>query len=514
MGCDFSFFSHIIQYMRRFLFFLFLAVSLGGRVNAQVIPKEGSKLYYRIIGFSFPAQTWAVKYGIEVAVGNYTSEQDFGKNISVSLTGKNSKIIGEVPYFGSQYTWRVVFFSKGMSKTKSILYHFSTRTSPDVDTNVTRLRVTKSAEKYKDAYVFLDGTRVLYDMKGSPVWFLPGSDQVNRDAFPRDLKATSYGTITFIAGFQPFEITYSGKLLWQYTGNQPGRVIDSFHHEFTHLQNGHYMGMECLHRFTLLPDFKDSIAHNNTDSMKFYQNTQYSCIVEYDANNKLVWRWNGLDYKNNSDLSLWMNKNQNNWDHDLHENAFYFDEQHKTIYLSFRNISRVIKISYPDGKVLNTYGTICKPGVSTWGNELFCNQHSCKLTTEGHLYVFNNNTCGSSHIPKIEVMQEPGKSGGDLKKLWEYQCTLEDSVNTDAEHFHSGGNVIEIPGKSFFVSMSKPYCKVFIVNNDKKVLWSAMPEKYNVDKQKWEMPFELYRASIIPDRAALEKLIWASEKEE
>ncbi len=500
--------------MYRISITLLCLIVCGHELRAQVFPKEGGKLYYRIVGFSFPAQAWAVKYGIEVAAGSYNTEADFEKNISISLSSRSSKIIGEVPFFGSQYTWRILFFSKNMAKSKSILYHFSTRTSPDVDSATTRLRVTKGAEKYKDAYVFLDGTRVLYDMKGKPVWFLPGSDEVNQTTYPRDLKYTSRGTITFITDFRPYEITYSGKLLWEYKGNRPNQPIDTFHHEFTRLQNGHYMGMMYGHQYNVLPGFEDSIARNKTDSAKFYQNTQYTSLVEYDADNRLVWRWSTLDYKNNSDVSLWTAAIRNKWDHDLHENSFYFDEARKVVYLSFRNLSRIIKISYPGGNVISTYGTTFKPGLKSWENDLFSDQHSCKLTSDSNLYIYNNNTRGATHIPKVEVLQEPGKGSNNLKKIWEYQCTVEDSINTNAEHFHSGGNVVELPGKSFFVSMNKPYCKVFIVGKDKKVLWSAIPEKYSKDKQKWEMPFELYRASVIPNRAELEKMVWSAEKEE
>ena len=55
---------------------------------------------------------------------------------------------------------------------------------------------------------------------------------------------------------------------------------------------------------------------------------------------------------------------------------------------------------------------------------------------------------------------------------------------------------------------------MFIVNKDKKELWSAVYEKYNVTTKKWEMPDKtVYRASIITSRKELEQLIWNSEKD-
>jgi len=55
-----------------------------------------------------------------------------------------------------------------------------------------------------------------------------------------------------------------------------------------------------------------------------------------------------------------------------------------------------------------------------------------------------------------------------------------------------------------------PYSEVFIVGRDKKKLWSAIPETWNTEKKKWEIP-GLYRASIITSRADIEKMIWNSQ---
>lgn len=144
------------------------------QVEAQVFPKEGSELYYRIIGFSVPALPSVISYRFEIAAGSYANDQDFEKKIKINTLSKQHKVIAEVPSFGSRYTWRVSYIAKNGILSKSMLFHFSTRTSPDVDNAVTRLRVTKPAERYKDNYVFIDEASVLYDMKGKPIWFLPG----------------------------------------------------------------------------------------------------------------------------------------------------------------------------------------------------------------------------------------------------------------------------------------------------------------------------------------------------
>ena len=124
------------------------------QVLSQVLPKEGSVLNYRLIGFSLPPALATGSYELQIAVGNYTSVDSFKKNILLRLGCKNKKIIAEVPFFGKAYTWSM----RNMEKKGAIgeLHHFSTGSVNEVDTAMTRLRVIKKAVKNNDAYVLLD----------------------------------------------------------------------------------------------------------------------------------------------------------------------------------------------------------------------------------------------------------------------------------------------------------------------------------------------------------------------
>ena len=478
--------------MHKYIALVFSLFILHYPLQAQIFPREGSNLNYRIIGFSFPRAEEAVKYKIEIAAGNYNSLDSFRNNIILKLYTEKNKMIAEVPSFGIQYTWRVKYIGKDSSKIKSPLHHFSIKNAPDLDETVTRLRITKSAEKYKDAYVFLDETRALYDMTGKPVWFLPGIGGAPLSTPARDIKITPQGTITFITGYQPYEVNYDGQILWRYTRNKAQQDIDTFHHDFTRLNNGHYMGLVFENEWSKLPAFKDILPVNAQDSARFYTAIKLSSIVEYDKNNNIVWRWNCNDYLKISDLSDLKTANGAFNPTHLHPNAFFFDEKNKAIYLSFRNINRIVKIKYPEGNVINTYGTIHTPEVANLGNNMFCGQHSCRVSKDGYLYLFNNNLCSHTHIPTILILQEPIAGENDLKKIWEYQCTINDPGAVSENHdFYSGGNVQELPSGEMFATISKPYPKVFIVNKDKKVLWNAIPEKYDAVAKKWKLADEL-----------------------
>ena len=382
---------------------------------AQISPKEGAALNYRIIGFSFPEKQQTTNYKVQVAPGNYTTESSFIKNVAITAAATKNKLIAEVPSFGKQYTWRVVY-ERGDQITTGELHHFSTLTSPYIDPDSTRMRVTDTAVRYKDNYVFTDGNKVLYDMKGQPVWFLPKMEKLGNNPHLRDLKATPFGTITAIIDLRIYEISYDGTVLWRGPNNsaidKDAHSFDNaYHHEFTRLANGHYMVMGFEQEWWQLPTVIDSITCaqlpdkiKHDDKNVFYQKMYFSTLTEYDAQGKTIWEWKDGDYFRQSDLYTRMTPNKLFNLNDTHANAFYFDEKTKTITVSFRDINRVIKIRYPDGKVLTTYGTRYPPRDDRnrhLTNGVFCGQHSCRLTDDGQLYLFNNNICHNRSLPSI-----------------------------------------------------------------------------------------------------------------
>jgi len=494
---------------------LSLLILIPQYLKAQIAPAEDRVLNYRIIGFSIPQEQKVANYTLEIAAGNYNSEDSFKKNIINTLHSKTNKIIAEVPSFGSAYTWRVVYAFSKSSKTITALFHFNTGKIPEVDTNITRLRITKAALEYDSAYVFLDDNKTLYDMNGRPVWYLPKIEGF--PITPRDLKLSPQGTITFMYD-PPYEINYNGDVLWKapQKGIVSGDDAEHFHHEFTRLANGHYM---VLGEDSVLwrPDRPSSKGNNPDKQINKEANSasdkklQFGTLIEYDEQGNVTWSWKSADYFAASDLKYFTPPGDNPGI-DVHENAFYFDEKNKNIYISFKNISRVLKVKYPEGTVINTYGEIYKPGVPQTGTGLFCGQHACKLSDSGYLYLYDNNTCDSGQLPKIVMMKEPGSENEGLKIIWEYDCTIKGKKTEELKNdFISGGNVMELSDHNIFACMNgSSYCKIFIVNKDKKKLWSARPERWDETTKKW-YPVSQYRASIIENRKDLERLIWNAE---
>ncbi len=485
-----------------YLFTLLLLFSI--QLKAQVLPLERSSLNYRLIGFSFPAKEKTSTYRLEIAEGNISTDDSFRQSIIYSVADPGNKIIATVPAWGSSYTWRAVYLKKNKPFAHTPMYHFSTQLSPDVDTSLARLRIVDTATKYKDAYIFLDDNKAIYDMKGQPVWFMTKINGINLT--PRDLKWTHQGTITFLFD-PPCEIDYNCNVLFKPPTNAvvSKDYSEHYHHQFTRLLNGHYM---ALGEDSMLWDKgRPSIAHD-TAAKKM----QFGTLIEYDDSGKVAWSWKSSDYFSLSDLRGMLAPKDIKYG-DVHENAFYFDEKNNYIYVSFRNINRIVKIKYPEGIVVRQYGAPEKIAAPLRDSSLFCGQHSCKYSGNGYLYLYNNNTCAINGLPKIVKLHEPATANEGLKKIWEYQCTTTGITNyhTQQDNYRSGGNVVELPDSSIFVCMTGGnYCKVFIVNPAQQEVWSAIPERWDTREKKWTI-ISQYRANIIYKKEDLARLIFKGE---
>ena len=519
--------------MCKISFFLFLVVFMPFLVGAKTTPGEGSKLNYRIIGFSFENRQQTTNYKLQVATGDFNDEKSFLENVVVTASAKKNRVIAEVPAFGKQYTWRVTY--EGPKSTKSSLYHFSTLAAPDVNPDSVRMRITFGSGKYKSDYVFVDCNKVLYDMEGNPVWFLPKIENNDPASIHlRDMKITPFGTITSIVSGRIYEFSYStGDILWQGPENSGISMSTTsadhgYHHEFTRMANGHYMVMGFEQPYWQLPHPPDSTVYLSlpdkikVENNQYYQKMLFGTVLEYDSDGTIVWQWNGSDYFKNSDLRGRMLPSGIFDVNDTHANAFYLDEKSKTMYISFRDINRVIQISYPGKKVLHTYGKLYTPvaGVDRdrhLVNGMFCGQHSCRVLDDGNMVLFNNNICHRASMPSILVLKQPGIGKDTLDKLWEFDCPIDSGADRSRMGaFSFGGNILELQGKEFFVCMGGTCGKLFIVNKDKQILWSAQPEKWDASINKWSkdgatldnnMKEGSYRASIIT-RTELERLVW------
>lgn len=447
----------------------------------QITPREGSKLNYRLAGLSVPVDNQAHNYSFEISLGTHANQEDFDNHKIITENTKENSIVTKLPRFSQDYTWRVTYISKDRSTHYSPFYHFKTDRSPLADTGKFRLRIIDSARAYKDMLVILD-TRVMYDVTGEPLWYLPNIPGVLDDVtVTRDLKPTPFGTFTFLKDNQAYEVDYNGTVLWEAPQAAVRRDSQAnYHHDFTRLENGHY----------LIADQEDIIV---TDSLQKTQTLKWGTLVEFDTSKKVVWYWSSGSYFLNAEK---YKPSKGQYAVNTHLNAFYFDERKKVIYLSFRNISSILKIAYPSGEVLADYDGI--------KDSLFRAQHHCRINKKGNLYLFNNNTDKEkvrNTISGIGIFKELSGKKKSLKELWDFSCVIDSNATPTST---GGGSVYELD-KGAILSCMGFAARVFIVAPDKRILWNALPER--MLDNKW-VPYPQYRTSYIENKKELRKFIF------
>lgn len=500
--------------MHKYLYLLVFLLCSPFLVLAQIKPAANDTLNYRLIGFTVPENTNAVTYRLQIATGAINNSVDFTKNIISDSAYTSGKMLAMVPEFGKTYTWRVLYQNKkGKVKEQSGFYHFTTGSADITDTSKNHLVVVQKATHHKNMLVLLDQSKAMYDMNGKLVWYLPEIQGIaNSQISIRDLKPTKRGTLTFLTAGNIYEIDYDGNIIWKSNKDTSRKGIDTFdmyHHEFTRLNNGNYM--VAGNEFVLVPLGIDSATaierHVPVIQVKdgvAYRRLPLGTLEEYNAKGDRIWRWKSSDYI--KDDSLFYKKIPKHPD-DIspHMNSFYFDEKNNVIYISFKNAHHIVKISYPDGKILAYYYGLSETP------PIFTGQHAVRLNNAGNMILFNNNRRGykNSNAHDVSYITELKEENGKAVKIWEFPCNL-DTLTPGTTG--TGGNVLQLED-GCYISCVGTTGRIFMVTPGKQVVWNAIAQRYNTDLKEWQ-PSEEYRVSYINDPRQINELVFKTEIKE
>ncbi|MBZ0099117.1 MAG: aryl-sulfate sulfotransferase, partial [Taibaiella sp.] len=400
---------------------------------AQVTPADSSVLNYRLIGFAVPEKKSVTHYEFEIS--ELTDKHSTTETPVLIKKANTNRLIATVPQFGKFYKWKVNYYKRKKIMGSSATYSFTTGYSQYVDTSGYRLRVTINNMPENNMYFFADGTRVLYDLEGNALWYLPDIAGVTDEkSVIRDIKATSRGTITFLTENNIYEISYNGKLLWQGPddGTVSGGDAENYHHEFTRLSNGHYMACGNENYWAAIPDDADDKKYRRVKEIDGKNRIPVRCgtLIEYDTNGKVVWYWKSSQVFGDSFLLYADRSKDGSINPRTHLNGFYFDEKNNHIYLSFRDINSIVKIAYPSGKKIATYGQYGTQATAD-GKTPFYGQHCCRINRKGELYFFNNNTVDGGENDKpssVMIVSKSAERAGHFDTTWAFSCDMNDSV--------------------------------------------------------------------------------------
>lgn len=481
----------------------FLPINYG---YSQEHPVNKSGLHYRVVNFSVPEKENITDYQFEISEFTISDKGALQYELIFNDKAPQNHQIKTFATFGKNYSWKVKYYIGEKLIETSQEYFFSILNSKCTDTAQYRTRVLKNEVTNKDLLFFEDGLGALCNTNGEVLWYIPDIEGFRDHSYSlRDIKLTHDHTITFLVKDknEAYEMDYDGNILWK--GPNDGRVsgdtTETYHHQLTKLTNGHYMVLGIKEIERKMPHIDNPSLYDGDDNITkrgndFYRKIITSTIIEYDKENNIIWSWKAADHLTDADLftrKTTSGKIRSN----THMNCFWLDATNNYLYVGYRDINRIMKISYPSGNVVTQYGEDFVTDKTIYSPGLFFGHHNNSINSNGDILLFNNNIVQRNHTdsPLIAsssiVILEESKKTPELTLKWEFDCDF-DSLSYDQSA--AGGSVYELSDKNMLVSMGS-VSRCFIVTPEKKIIWDALIES-KTDQDKW-MPVSNYRISPI-----------------
>lgn len=498
---------------------VFIPVLLGWSYTcAQIIPWPGARLNYTQVMFEHSTVPGADEYILQLFSGKDTD--DFSHPIAECRDSSTATLISDLT-FGQKYYWRYAGIRKGRFLNWHGPYNFEILNYPFL--NQYRVRVIQN-DSLKNALglISIDAIRTIVDREGKPVLFVPFAHGFRENAAVDDLRLTKYGTLCSLGGQNAIETDLAGNITWMTplkTRNAATRDFgDFYNHDFKRLDNGNYMVIGGDYQWKTIPEYyyiydllhdkrgvklPDSMACKNgtlylqngytikinNDKRELYINM--ASICEYDKHDDLVWSWNPVNYIQDTDLF----PPDRDWKlpiaaEEPHVNGFSVDDKNEYVYVSFRNLSRVVKVDKKTGKVVDSWGAKMASGEARQGNGFFHLQHCPSILKNGNISVYDNgDTSVHKGFSTVTVFSQPTRLHHKSKIVWQFVCKFDTSSYGKS---HRGGNVDQLYNDDFLVCQGA-INRIFEVNHKKYVSWQGLVEKRNKNDTAWQ-PEPLYRA--------------------
>lgn len=479
---------HLPYYPMRILVLIILLSATS--VLAQINPPNNAELNFTQVMFEYPPVDSAAYYVVSL------KEDGTGTNsrapLELEQTDSTSATLISELTFGKSYTWNVTaYHTNGEPIVTSSDYTFKIKMSEYVRDFRFRLNKRYTGD-VNDGVIFLDYCRVAIDRKGRPVWFFPRPEVVPDKIDIRDTKLTDAGYITMLPQPNGLVMTLDGRILWRTPkeGVISNTNIEFHHHALLELDNGNYM--------TLSKRYVDKELFGEEDTT---YKVGYSTILEYTPDGELVWSWSSEGYLKDEDLDKQtvLDKLKENETY-CHANGFSFDQENGVIYLSFRDLSSIIKIDYKTGEVVESYGYGPDSWEDSYADNEFMRQHSPVLLDGNALLFFNNNDTTRASIIRIMSVAE----GTQGQTLWEFSCDFDHVGNGNSFKM---GSVQQMDNGNILTCMGyNP--RIFEVSPAGDVVWDGVPE-VNIDGAGWKIKENYrvwYATSLYPTYFTVQKI--------
>ena len=463
---------------RRIFVLFFFIVNFALQAVSQYLPKDGAKLNYNQIFFEYPYHKNAKFYTLYITFDTIInpSYKDFiikQQDEAPLQLVKNLKL-------GKKYKWYVETTLTDKTKIKSDYFHFSVLNTNMLDPKRYKpIQHYNKKNKIEDGIIWCDQYRCAVDREGNIVWFMAPEhlDLINAKVV-RDIKLYPDGSMTFV--HQPYasHTDLNLNFIWKapYKGTISESEKEDYHHAFTILPNGNYM---------ILGDEKVKFSNDTvtTDAVNFCN------IIEFDKTGNIVWSWRMKDYFPYEYLINSKIPTKSGIT-DPHANSFTIDEKNDAIYLSFRDISRIIKIDKKTKKIIASYGVKLKDEDDVYETNLFRLQHDIQLLENNDMLIFNNNDIDSGKTSCIEIITFPKNKNESFQLKWKFD------INYDKESLgkiQRMGGVKILPNGNYLICEGSNN-RVVEISPQKEILWDFALRQVD-STGKVNDKFALYRAN-------------------
>jgi hypothetical protein len=417
---------------------------------------------------------------------------------SASLLWPAFKIGGFV--WGQSYRWQVNASSADKKLLhRGVIHRFTMAERVNsIHFRDIRIDVLKNDEfKNSRGLICIDYAKMICDRKGKTVWVMPEIPGLqNGRSQIRDLKVTAKNSLTFLCDNMPVETDLEGNILWRLPHPfvfQNDTI--TFHHVFTKLRDGHYyvLGNKKVKRRVTDAQAAQSVLKESGFSVRndsVHKVTDIAVVFEFDNTGRVLWFWDADKYITDDDLNF----KKNNVGIPIlltHANGLAVNHNGSKIYVSFRDLNRIIRIDKQSKKVETSFGEKYPSGEAQWMNGMFEAQHDPNLTKRNTILILNNNGARSRKVSSILEFDAFPKSATDPIR-WKFELNFD--TLTDGKS-PSGGNVIEMKNGNIFLCGGQ-LNRMFEVTKKKEIVWDAFLYSMGHQDSVWQK-FPQYRASWV-----------------
>ena len=476
--------------------FFVLAVFCLISVHLQAaFPEDSTLVYTNTVYFEDDFVEGAAEYEFFLYQNGSSDNQAIA---TVSSGSPAFKINGLV--WGQGYLWRVDAFDKnkklirnGPSRRFTLAKRVNSIHFGDI-----RIDILKNIEaKNSGEFICIDYAKMICDRKGKAVWVMPEIPGLQKNNSQiRDLKVTADNSLTFLCDNIPVETDLDGNILWRLPHPfvfQNDTI--TFHHVFTKLRDGHYyvLGNKKVKRRVMDAQVAPSVLRENGFSVtndSVYKVTDVAIVFEFDNTGRVLWFWDANNYITDADINF----KKNNVGIPIlltHANGLTVNHKESKVYVSFRDLNRIIRIDKQSKKVEASFGEKYPSGDAQWMNGMFEAQHDPNLTKRNTILILNNNGARNRKVSSIVEFDAFPNSKEDPIR-WKFDLNFD--TLTDGKS-PSGGNVIEMPDGNIFLCGGQ-LNRIFEVTKNKELVWDAFLYSKGHQDSTWQK-FPQYRASWV-----------------